>query len=55
MADEIAAGQLVCPFDIRLETYSYYLQAPADRLEIPNVRKFVAWLTSEARAEFRLV
>jgi len=49
VADEIAAGQLVCPFDIRLETYSYYVLAPQDRLEIPNVRKFVAWLANEAR------
>ncbi len=53
VADEIAAGQLVCPFDTRLETYSYYVQAPADRLEIPNVRKFVAWLSNEARGGAR--
>jgi LysR family glycine cleavage system transcriptional activator len=53
VADEVAAGQLICPFDIRLETYSYYVQAPADRLEIPNVRKFVAWLSSEARGGAR--
>ena len=47
VADEVVAGELVCPFDIRLETYSYYLLAPADRLEIPNVRKFVSWLIEE--------
>jgi LysR family glycine cleavage system transcriptional activator len=49
VADEVAAGQLVCPFDIRLETFSYYLLAPPDRLDIPNVRKFVAWLANEAQ------
>ncbi len=49
VADEIAAGRLVCPFDIRLETFSYYLLVPPDRFEIPNVRKFVAWLANEAQ------
>lgn len=52
VADEIAAGQLVCPFDIRLESFSYYLLAPADRLEIPNVRRFASWLLGEAVSGF---
>ena len=48
VADEIAGGQLICPFDVRLQSFSYYLIAPPDRLEIANVRKFVAWLAAEA-------
>jgi LysR family glycine cleavage system transcriptional activator len=45
--DEIMEGTLVCPFNQYLDNYGYYLRVPEDRLQIPNVRKFVNWLEKE--------
>ena len=50
-ADDLAAGRLACPFDIRLDSYSYYLVVPPNRLDVPNVRKFVNWLMREREAD----
>ena len=50
VADDLAAGRLVLPFDIVLDTWSYYLIIPPDRLMIPNVRRFANWIESEASA-----
>ncbi len=50
VAGEIAGGRLVCPFDLHLDTFDYYLVVPPDRLEIANVRSFVGWLEWEAEA-----
>ncbi|WP_432471505.1 LysR family transcriptional regulator [Amphritea sp. HPY] len=47
VADDIAAGRLVCPFDLHLESYSYYLIVPEDRMNISRVRTFVDWLINE--------
>ena len=44
IADDIAAGKLVCPFQQQLESYSYYLIVPEDRMNIAKVRDFVHWL-----------
>ncbi|MGB1237956.1 MAG: LysR family transcriptional regulator [Pseudomonadales bacterium] len=43
--DDLTQGRLVCPFEQQLNSYSYYLIAPQDRLNIPRVRDFVYWLT----------
>lgn len=48
IADDLESGRLICPFDIKLDSYAYYLIAPANRLKIPTVRKFVDWLLIEA-------
>ncbi len=46
-SDDIAAGRLVCPFDIHLSSYAYYLIVPEDRMNISRVRTFVDWLLNE--------
>ncbi len=48
VADDLAAGRLVLPFDIVLDTWSYYLIIPPDRLMIPNVRHFANWIERQA-------
>ena len=53
VADELAAGRLVRPFDRSLSTplsFSYYLLSPKDSDEQPKVAAFRAWLLEEARA-----
>jgi LysR family glycine cleavage system transcriptional activator len=45
IADDLESGKLVCPFEHQLKSYSYYLIAPQDRLNISKVRDFVYWLT----------
>ena len=45
--DDIAAGRMVCPFDIHLDSYSYYLVIPPDRMNIAKVRTFVQWLNQQ--------
>ncbi len=47
IADDLAAGRLVCPFDIRLEVYAYFLVTPK-RPPGPRSRNFMAWLLDEA-------
>ncbi|MGY0398786.1 MAG: LysR family transcriptional regulator [Ostreibacterium sp.] len=44
---DVAEGRLVCPFDIYLTDYSYYLIVPDDRMNITRVRNFVYWLLNE--------
>lgn len=48
VADEIQSGRLVCPFDVTLTSYSYYVVAPSSRIENKNVRRFRQWLLSQA-------
>ena len=53
VADELAAGRLVRPFDPRLSTpltFSYYLLSANDGAEPPKVAAFRDWLLEEARA-----
>ena len=53
VADELAAGRLVRPFDPSLSTpltFSYYLLSAKDSAEQPKVAAFRDWLLEEARA-----
>ncbi len=53
VADDLAAGRLVRPFDPSLSTplkFSYYLLSAKDSAEQPKVAAFRDWLLVEARA-----
>ncbi len=53
VADHLASGRLVRPFDHSLSTpltFSYYLLSAKDRAEQPKVAAFRNWLLDEARA-----
>ncbi len=53
LADDLAAGRLVRPFDPSLSTplkFSYYLLSAKDSAEQPKVAAFRDWLLEEARA-----
>ena len=53
VADELAAGRLVRPFDPSLSTpltFSYYLLSAKDSAEQPKVAAFRDWLLEEGRA-----
>ena len=53
LADDLAAGRLVRPFDPSLSTpltFSYYLLSAKDGAELPKVAAFRDWLLEEARA-----
>lgn len=53
VADELAAGRLVCPFDPSLSTpltFSYYLLSAEDSDQQPKVVAFRDWLLEVARA-----
>lgn len=45
--DDIEEGKLVCPFNLKLDSYAYYLIVPEDRMNITKVRSFVHWLLNE--------
>lgn len=52
VADDLAAGRLVSPFDLRLSTGSaYYVVYPQGALNDPKVRAFRDWLLQEAGRE----
>ena len=49
--EELAAGQLVRLFDLRLKAeMAYYIVCPLRALERPKVRAFCDWLLAEARS-----
>ena len=53
VADHLAAGRLVRPFDPSLSTpltFSFYLLSAKDSAELPKVAAFRDWLLEEARA-----
>ncbi len=53
VADHLAAGRLVRPFDTSLSTplsFSYYLLSDRDSDSLPRVAAFRKWLLEEARA-----
>jgi LysR family transcriptional regulator, glycine cleavage system transcriptional activator len=51
VADELAAGRLVRPFDLSLPAgFAYYVVCPARGLHRPNVKTFRDWLIAEARS-----
>lgn len=47
-ADEIGEGRLVCPFDVTLDTFAYYIVVPRGRDQNANVRKLVNWMMTES-------
>lgn len=52
IADAVAAGRLVVPFEITVESSNaYYLAIPEAIVERPAVRDFSAWLLEEAHAD----
>ncbi len=46
--DDISAGNLICPFDFMLETYSYYIVLPQEQTGNISTGKFIDWLYDEA-------
>ena len=48
VAEEVAAGTLVCPFDFRLQSYSYYVVTPQHAVESSAQRRVKGWLLAEA-------
>jgi LysR family transcriptional regulator, glycine cleavage system transcriptional activator len=52
VADDIAAGRLVAPFDIRLTSpFNYYLVCPSATAERPKIRAFWEWVKEEIAAD----
>lgn len=52
VADDLAAGRLIKPFDIGLPAeYAYYVVFPAANAQRPKVRAFTDWLREEAGAQ----
>ncbi len=50
VAQDVAAGRLVRPFELAIEIdAAYYVVCPPDALERPKVRAFRDWLLEEAR------
>ena len=47
--EELAAGLLVCPFDIHLETYAYYVVVPNHSVDSPATRMVRRWLIEESK------
>ncbi|MBB4287283.1 transcriptional regulator GcvA [Roseospira goensis] len=51
IADELADGRLVAPFDLAIESnYAYWFLCPPDRLDAPRVRAFRVWLLRQTAA-----
>jgi LysR family glycine cleavage system transcriptional activator len=51
VADDLAAGRLVRPFELSLPAgFAYYLVYPPGALKRPNVKAFRDWLMAEARS-----
>jgi LysR family glycine cleavage system transcriptional activator len=50
VADDLAAGRLVRPFELSLPAgFAYYLVYPPKALQRPSVKSFRDWLIAEAR------
>lgn len=53
VGDEIAAGRLVCPFELGVgapDTFAYYLVTPPEQLDNPRIAAFRSWLLEETAA-----
>jgi LysR family glycine cleavage system transcriptional activator len=51
VADELAAGHLVRPFELSLPAgFAYYVVYPERALQRPSVKAFRDWLMAEARS-----
>lgn len=46
--DDISKGRLVCPFDISIDSFSYYLRISPHAKERRSVRLFANWLFDQA-------
>ena len=44
---ELKSGALVCPFDIKLDSYGYYAEAAPDYREHANVKRVLDWLCAQ--------
>jgi LysR family glycine cleavage system transcriptional activator len=52
VADELAAGRLVRPFELSLPaSFAYYVVCPRPALQRPGVRAFRDWLIAQARSD----
>ena len=52
VADDLAAGRLVRPFDLALPAgYAYYVVYPPGALEAPKIRAFRDWILAEAHSQ----
>lgn len=50
VADDVAAGRLVWPFELCLPTnFAYYLVCPAESADDPRIAAFRDWICAEAR------
>jgi LysR family glycine cleavage system transcriptional activator len=50
VADDLAAGRLVRPFELSLPAgFAYYVVYPHRALQRPSVKAFRDWLAAEAR------
>jgi LysR family glycine cleavage system transcriptional activator len=50
VADDLAAGRLVRPFELSLPAgFAYYVVYPQRALQRPSVKAFRDWLAAEAR------
>jgi LysR family glycine cleavage system transcriptional activator len=48
VADDLAAGRLVAPFDLKLpSSFAYYLACPAPAAERPKIKAFWRWVLEE--------
>jgi LysR family glycine cleavage system transcriptional activator len=51
IADELAEGRLVAPFDLAIESnFAYWFVCAPDRLEGPRVQAFRAWVRRQTEA-----
>jgi LysR family glycine cleavage system transcriptional activator len=51
--DDLAAGRLIAPFDLRLPSgFAYYLACPAPSADRPKIKAFRCWVLEET-AEYR--
>ena len=51
VADDMDAGRLVCPFDLRLRSYAYFVLVAPEKRDLQMVRGFVNWLLSEVEID----
>ncbi len=54
LAEDLAAGRLVRPFDLALEDYGYYVVTAPGGLARPKVRDFRDWLLAERARDIKL-
>ena len=47
--NDVETGKLLCPFELSLTRFSYYLAEPANRETTPAAQKFINWLKREAQ------